>query len=155
MVFKSMMFLHSNIPKYTWTSPDGKTHNHTDHILINRRWHLSILNVQSFSGADCDTDNYLVVTKAGEKLEVSKQAAQKLDVKRFNLRKLNELEVRVQYQITMSNRFAALENLNDSKDIKRALENIKQNVKPSAKGSLSQNVLKQHKPWFDDECYIF
>jgi len=29
-----------------------------------------------------------------ERLEVSKQAAQKFDVERFNLRKLSELEVR-------------------------------------------------------------
>jgi hypothetical protein len=32
-------------------------------------------------------------------LVVSKQAAQKFDVEIFNLRKLNELEVRTQYQI--------------------------------------------------------
>jgi hypothetical protein len=40
-------------------------------------------------------------------LEVSKQAAQIFNVKRFNLRKVNELEVRKEYQIKMSNRFAA------------------------------------------------
>ena len=34
---KSMMFLHRNIHKYTWTSPDGKTYKQIDHILINRR----------------------------------------------------------------------------------------------------------------------
>jgi hypothetical protein len=33
----------------------------------------------------------------------------------------------------MSNRFAALENLNDSEDINRAGENIKENIKTSAK----------------------
>ena len=33
----------------------------TDHILIDRRRHSSILDVRSFRGADCDTDNYLVV----------------------------------------------------------------------------------------------
>jgi hypothetical protein len=33
---------------------------------------------------------------------------------RFNLGKLNELVVRKQFQVNMSNRFAALENLSDS-----------------------------------------
>ena len=48
-------------------------------------------------------------------------------MERFNLRKLNELEVRKQYQIAITNRCAALENLSDSEDINRALENIKEN----------------------------
>ena len=39
---------------------------------------------------------------------------------RFNLRKLNELEVTKQYQIEISNRFAALENVSDSEDINSA-----------------------------------
>ena len=53
-------------------------------------------------------------------MAVSKQVAQKFDGERFNLRKLNELEVRKQYQIEISNRFAALENLSDGEDINRA-----------------------------------
>jgi len=36
--------------------------------------------------------------------------AQRFDRQRFNLRKLNEPEVREQYQIEITNRFAALEN---------------------------------------------
>ena len=43
-------------------------------------------------------------------MAVSKHAAQKFDVEISNLRKLNELQVRKQYQIKISNRFAALEN---------------------------------------------
>jgi hypothetical protein len=43
-----------------------------------------------------------MVEKIKERLPVSKQAAQKYDVERFNLRKLNEQEVRKQYQIEIS-----------------------------------------------------
>jgi len=63
-----------------------------------------------------------------ESLAVNIQAAQMFYGERFNLRKLNELEVRRQYQTEISNRFAALENLSDSKDINRAWENIKENI---------------------------
>jgi hypothetical protein len=34
---KSSMFTYRNIHKYTWTSPDGKTHNEIEHIQIDRR----------------------------------------------------------------------------------------------------------------------
>jgi len=42
-----------------------------------------------------------------------------------------------------------LENLNDSQDINRPWENIKENITTSAKDSLGLYEWKQHKPWFD------
>jgi len=88
-------------------------------------------------------------------LAVRKQEAQKFNGERCNLRKLNELEVRKQYQIEITNRFAALENLNDVKDINRAWENIKECTRTLAKERLGLHKLKQHKPWFDEECLHF
>jgi len=72
------MFPHRNIHKYTWTSSDGKTHNLIDQVLIDRRWHSSVLDVRSFRGADCDTDHYLVIANVRKTLAVGKQAAQRL-----------------------------------------------------------------------------
>ena len=68
-----------------------------------------------------------------ERLAVNKKAAQKFDGERFNLRKLNELEVKKKYQIEITNRFAALENSDVDDDVNRAWENIKENIKTSAK----------------------
>jgi hypothetical protein len=76
-------------------------------------------------------------------------------VERFNFRKLSEIWVRKQYQIEISNRFAALENLRDSEDINRTGENINENIKTSAKESLGLYELKQHKTRFNKEYYIF
>jgi hypothetical protein len=74
---------------------------------------------------------------------------QKFHAERFNLKKLSELQGRKQHQLKISNRFAALENLNVSGDINRAWENIKENIKISARESLGLQEWKQHKPWFD------
>jgi hypothetical protein len=75
-----------------WTSPDGKTHNQIDHIFIDKQRHSSILDVQSFRVADCDTDHYLVVAKVRERLAVSKRTRHRVHMKRFNLKKLNKVE---------------------------------------------------------------
>jgi len=45
LVVKSTMSPHRNIHKYTWTSPDGKTHSQIDHLLTDRRWQSSSVKV--------------------------------------------------------------------------------------------------------------
>jgi len=68
---------------------------------------------------------------------------------------LNELEVKQKYQIELTNRFAALKDLDVDEDVNRAWENIKGYKKTSAKESLGLHEWKQHKPWFDRECLDF
>ena len=45
-------------------------HKQIYHILIERRWHSFKLGVQSFRGADCNTNYYVVVAKLREILAV-------------------------------------------------------------------------------------
>jgi hypothetical protein len=73
----------------------------------------------------------------------------------INSRKLNELEVRKQYQIEITNRFVALENLDNDGDINRAWENIKESIQTSSRDSLGLHESKQHKPWFHEEYLGF
>ena len=62
---------------------------------------------------------------------------------------------RIEYQIEMTKRFATLENLSDDEDINRVWENIKENIKTSAKERVGLQALKEHKQWFDEECSQF
>jgi len=48
-----------------------------------------------------------------------------------------------------------LDILDVDEDVNRAWENIKENIKPSAKDSLGLHEWKQHKPRFDRECSDF
>jgi hypothetical protein len=96
---KNTMFPHFNIYKYTWTSPDGITHNQIDNFLVDRRRHSSALDVPSFRAADCDADHYLVVAKVSERLAVNKQRSQRFHTERFNLKKLNEVEGKEKYRV--------------------------------------------------------
>jgi hypothetical protein len=84
-------------------------------------------------------------------LAVRKQAAQKFDGEKLNLRKLDDLEARKQYRKEITDRYSDLENVSDDKDINRAWESIKVNIKTSAKESLGLHEMKQHKPWFYEE----
>jgi hypothetical protein len=89
----------------------------------------------------------LVVTNVRERLAVSLRAAQKVDTER-----LNEGDVKEQYQVKIRNKFASLENLEYSGNINGAWDNIRENIKSSAKESLGYCESKHRKPWFDEEC---
>jgi hypothetical protein len=82
-------------------------------------------------------------------------------MEKCNLKKLNDLEVKEQYQAKISNRFASLENVDDDDDddddvddvgIKRFWESIRQNIKALKKSA--QNKLHQRKQakfqWFQN-----
>jgi hypothetical protein len=48
---------------------------------------------------------------------------------RFNLKRLNEGEVKQECQVTIKNRFSAFENLEDNGDINRAWDAVRENIK--------------------------
>jgi hypothetical protein len=120
--------------------------------LIDRRRHSRILDVQCFRGAGCDTDHYLVAAKVRERLAVCKRAAQKIDTERFNVKKLKKGDVKEQYQVTIRNKFVALENLEDRGDINRAWDKIRKKHQNFCQETLGYFESKNHVQWFVEEC---
>jgi len=78
-----------------------------------------MFDVRFFKEADFDIDHCSVVARCREIQVLIKHKAQKSDVERFNLRKVSETGFSKQYQIKISNRFAASQDLNDSDEIYR------------------------------------
>jgi hypothetical protein len=90
-----------------------------------------------------------VVAKVREAVAKNKQATQKFD-KKFNLKKLNGLEVGKLYRIEITNKFSALKTLSDDDAINMAWENIKENIITSTKESLGLHETKKQ-TFFDEE----
>lgn len=48
LIVESTVVLYRNIHKYIWTSPDGKTHNLTYHVLVGEELHPNRDGIRSF-----------------------------------------------------------------------------------------------------------
>jgi len=76
------MFPNLKILEFTRKSPDGRTHDHIDRTLIERRYHSSILDTESVRGANRDTYHCLVVAKFRDRLGVSIRVEEKGDMQK-------------------------------------------------------------------------
>jgi len=72
MVIKSTYFLHGNVHKETWQSPDGRTNNENGRVLVDGRNESSIMDVRSCTGADCAWDHNLFRINIDRKYQITK-----------------------------------------------------------------------------------
>ena len=92
---------------FTWTSPDGKTKNQIDYILIQKRWRSSLCNAKTYPGADCGSDHELLIATIKIKLRKIKKPTAPL---RFDLTKIPE-----EYGVEIANKFETLLGLAEEK----------------------------------------
>ena len=100
MLLTNTMFQHHPRHLYTWTSPDRKTRNHIDFIIMSQKWKGCVKNVRTRPGADCNSDHQLLV--ADIKLRLKKMI-QPLQPRRFDYQTLDN-----NYKIKISKRLEAL-----------------------------------------------
>jgi hypothetical protein len=91
------------------------------------------------------------VAKLRERISV-RRVRKKFYLERFDLKKFSDVEVKKKYQVGIPNRFAALENLDESAYINSAWEIMRENIKTSAKENLEFHKLKHNIPRINDEC---
>ena len=62
-VIGGTIFRHKNIHKLAWKSPDGRKIKQIDHVIINKKWRRSLLDVNVCQGADVFSDHYVLFAK--------------------------------------------------------------------------------------------
>lgn len=63
------LFQHHARRLSTWTSPDKKTKNQIDYLLVNKRWRSSFRNVKTKPSAECGSDHRLLIADFRIKLQ--------------------------------------------------------------------------------------
>jgi hypothetical protein len=78
----------------------------------------------------------MIVARVRERLAVSKRMVKKMEFQSFNFNQLNEKEVKEQYQVKITNKFAAQEHVENNGHINGAWDSIIQNIRMSVKDSI-------------------
>jgi hypothetical protein len=107
MVVSSTCFPHKEIHKQTWRSPNGKTNNQTDHILINKRNARSILDVKSCRGGNSDSDHFLVKGKYRCKIAYSKHELNR-NTRKFHVEKQQDPSTATRFRQQIRKEFEKL-----------------------------------------------
>ena len=105
LVVANTFFQQNEKTLYTWTSPDGQYQNQIDYILCSQRWRNSIQSAKTRQGADCGSDQELLIAKFRLKL---KKVGKSTRLLRYDLN-----QIPYDYTVEVRNRFKGLD-LTDS-----------------------------------------
>ena len=138
------MFQHHPRHLYTWTSPDQKTRNQIDYILLCQKWRSSVKNVRTRPGADCNSDHQLLAADIKFNLKKMKQPPPPI---RFDYKTLDD-----NYRVKITNKFASLllcEEERSADDLWKAGKEI---IIRTAAETIDKKT-KKHTTWISDETF--
>jgi hypothetical protein len=135
-----------NTDEETCTSPDGTTRNQTGHIVIDARHATDILHVRSYTGANCNTDNFLVRAKLSQRITAMKQKTGE-KTKIYNTDSLKDGEIKLKYQGGISKKPEP-----STSNVEEWWERIKTSITKYVEEVIGFRPKQERNTWFDEQC---
>ena len=129
--------------KWTWTSPDGKTHNLIDYIIINKRWSSNVTNCRSFD-AHIGSDHKLV--KANLKMRL-RRGIRPTENMKYDTKKLTDQNIRQKYEDEIEKNI----QISDQDNMEVMWTNIQNGFKTAANNIVGRACKKPKDKWISDE----
>ena len=136
-------FRHHLRRKTTWISPDGRTKNEIDYILIRSRFKSSALNCRAYPKADCGSDHNLVAARLRLRFTAKKAITTTRKV-RWNVDKLQEEAQHEAYNEELAN---VLRNTQSDSTIDNQWETIKTTITIAAKATIGKREMTAKQKW--------
>ena len=136
--------------KWTWESPDGRTKNRIDYIIVNNRWKSSVTTCRTHSGPDVASDHKLVM--AGIRIKL-KTARKQEKIKRFDVDKLEEPETKQRYKEELIRRWKQNTEKEDGcgDTVEGTWKEIREIYTETAQQVLGYREIRKRKPWITQE----
>lgn len=150
MVVRSTFFPRKDIHKATWRSPDQRTANQIDHVLIDGRFFSDITNVRSYRRANIDSDHYLVAVCMRSKLSRLYNLRHSR-TPRPNTKQLQSAAVAQEYVQQLEVALPTEEEL-DAATLEEGWDSIRSAIGGASEAVLGNEVPNRGNDWFDGEC---
>lgn len=123
MVVSSTTFPHKDIHKETWVSPPGQIKNQIEHVIVDKRIKICIIDFWSMRGSSAISDHFIVRAKIKLRLSVEWQR-KAASIRRFNTEGLKNQEIKRQYKNKLKETFRLTERSINVDDPWNKIENL-------------------------------
>lgn len=131
---------------WTWESPDGRTHNQIDYILVQRRLVSSIHNSRAYPSADCGSDHQLVM--ANVKLKLKKNVAIRT-TQRIDINKLKDTVTRDTFRAAIEEKWKKMLN-EEVQDVNDEWVKVKSTIKDTSRDYVGFRKGQKPKEWMSE-----